>query len=225
MRFSDLPRQITDTDNALYLLIEIVKAANKLKIPEMSLQAQLKKAAVRYARQSLIDIGHIDLIYDTGHPEYIGDSEHLREAAAASIFEAWWNRTLDQPEYDAYCSAIEQCRAKFPKLDEDINKRFDDKKEYIEKKREEKREEKRQARAAGGDVDRGRVFGCEIVPTASSAAEYPEPTGPDGGWGDAAATVGVRFPSEWGGAGGVKSVLCESQVVPKNDDFGGHSPW
>lgn len=80
-------------------------------------------------------------------------------------------------------------RAKFPKLDEDLNKRFDDKKEYILKKREEKREERRQGRAAGNNGYPG-----------SSDADYPEANGPDGGWKDALATVEEDNAGEWNAA-------------------------
>lgn len=178
-------------------MIDIILLANKLKIPEMSLQAHLKKAAIKYARKSLIDTEHIVLIHDETADEYLGESEPLREAAAASVFEAWWSRVLDEPEYDEYCSYLEQLRVKFPKLDEDINKRFDDKQEYIKKKRE----EKRQARVNGG-VDGGPHKNDGFQ--ASSVADYPEATGPDGGWGDATATAAVTDArvDEWGAVGG-----------------------
>lgn len=192
--------QIVD-ESALYLLLEIIILADKLKIPEMSLQAQLRKAAMKYARHSLIDICHVILIYDDseGNKEYLGGggTDALREAAAASIFEAWWSRTLDEPEYDEYCSHLEQLRAKFPKLDEDLNKRFDDKMAYINQKREEKRE----ARANGGPRGgRGKEnnYGAE----ATSAADYPEATGADGGWGEATAAVADDHIGEWGASDG-----------------------
>lgn len=181
--------QIINTDNALHLLLDIIFVADRLKIPEMSLQAQLKKAAIKYARHNLIDIEYIERIYDDHSAQYLGDSEPLREAAAASIFECWWNAQLDGVEYDDYCSFLEQMRAKFPKLDEDLNKRFDDKKEYILKKREEKREERRQGRAGGGNGYRG-----------GSAADYPEANGPDGGWKDAVAVVEDDNAGEWSAA-------------------------
>ncbi|KAJ4387816.1 hypothetical protein N0V93_008419 [Gnomoniopsis smithogilvyi] len=178
--------EIANTDNALHLLLDIINVADRLKIPEMSLQAHLKKTAIKYARYSLIDIEYIERIYDEHSTQYLGMSEPLREAAAASIFENWWNGVLDDPDYDDYCSYLEQMRAKFPKLDEDVNKRFDDKKEYIIKKREEKREERRQARVGGHNGYRG-----------NSAADYPEANGPDGGWRDALATVGEDNAGEW----------------------------
>lgn len=179
--------QIINADNPLHLLLDVITVADLLQIPEMSLQAQLKKAAIRYARHSLIDIEYIERIYDEEHPEAMGVSEPLREAAAASIFEAWWKCVLDDPEYDDYCCYLEQMRVKFPKLDEDLNKRFDDKKEYIQKKRE----ERRQGHAGGG------VGGGPSAYRASSAADYPEASGPDGGWGDAAATIGEAHAGEW----------------------------
>lgn len=181
--------QIINTDNALHLLLDIISIADRLKIPEMSLQAQLKKAAIKYARHNLIDIEYIERIYDDHSAEYLGVSEPLREAAAASIFESWWNGQLDDVEYDDYCSYLEQMRAEFPKLDEDLNKRFDDKKEYILKKREEKREERCQGRAGGNIGYRG-----------SSTADYPEANGPDGGWKDALATVEDDNAGEWSAA-------------------------
>lgn len=161
----------------------------------MSLQAHLKKAAIKYARHSLINIEYLERIYDEESNLYLGSSEPLREAAAASVFEKWWNGVLEDSEYDDYCSYLEQMRAKFPKLDKDLNERFDDKKEYVLKKREEKRQG-RTAGAGGGGNNGYR---------GSSAADYPEARGPDGGWSDAAATVGAatvgdQNEGEWSAA-------------------------
>ncbi|CAN8105171.1 unnamed protein product [Discula destructiva] len=220
VKFPEIVETSEDSD-ALNLLIEIIKVADKLKIPEMSLQAHLKKAAIRYARQHLITIENVEIIYDENDKEYIEDSESLREAAAASIFEAWWLRILDQPEYDDYCSYIEQLRVEFPKLDEDLNKRFDAKKEYIEKKRDEKREELRHINAAAGGRlrggarfnGRGRFGGVAGYGgtrfQSSSAADYPETNGADGGWGHAAAIVGDAHVAEWDVAGGAKAAETE----------------
>lgn len=63
----------------------------------------------------------------------------LQEAAAASIFEGWWSRQLDEPKYDEYCSYVEQLRAEFEQLDKDLNACFDEKKSFIQAKREERR--------------------------------------------------------------------------------------
>lgn len=212
--------QIINSDHALHLLLDIIHVADHLKIPEMSLQAHLKKAAIKYARHNLIDIEYIERIYDEQHPLYTDISEPLREAAAASIFEGWWNCVLDGPEYDDYCSYLEQMRAKFPKLDEALNKRFDEKKEYIQKKREEKREERRQGRASAGGG------GGHSGYRASSAVDYPEASGPDGGWGDAAATTGEDTAGEWStamtvqagaGAGGGEWCLDEAEPARTRD--------
>lgn len=190
--------QITDTDNALALLVNVIVLAKKLKIPEMSLQSQLSKAAIKYARHSLIDLEHVLVIYNENHQNYVGDDEQLRDAAAASIFEAWWNKTLDDPAFDDYCDFIEKYRVEFPKLDEDINKRYEDKKEYITKKREEKREERRQGGGFGpfGGY-RGRI---DFAALAAAVSDYPETTGPDGGWSDATAAIDGAEPvqtTEW----------------------------
>lgn len=190
------PSQILDSPDALALLFDILRTANKLKIPEMSLQAQLKKSAMKYARRSLISTDNLDLVYGEHLMDFLGPSEHLRDAAAASVFECWWNKVLDEPQYNTYCSFLEQMRVKYPQLDEDLNKRFDDKKAYVEQKRE----EKLQARAAGGGGGGGRGGRSggktENFHPTSSAADYPEATGPDGGWGDAAAAVGDGGGSE-----------------------------
>ncbi|KAF3762991.1 hypothetical protein M406DRAFT_331564 [Cryphonectria parasitica EP155] len=166
--------EIEDEENALNILLEIIVVADQLKVPEMSLQEGLKKRAMKYARKGLINLDYVERLYDEGHFQYLGPSEALQEAASASIFEAWWTRKLDEPEYNDYCSFIEQMRAVFPKLDEDLNKRFDDKKEHIEKKKAEKK--------------------------AQQAAPYNSSNnGADGGWGSAAAAT-VDGSVEWRGA-------------------------
>lgn len=154
----------------------------------MSLQEQLKKSAIKYARKALISWEYIERLYDEDNDLYIGDPA-LQEAAAASIFEAWWTHQLDEPELDEYCSFLEQMRAEFPKLDEDLNGRFDEKKAFIEKKREER---KNAQRGSGG---KGNSHG-----SGNHGNDYSNNNGVDGGWGDAAATAGDAT-GEWGTSG------------------------
>lgn len=157
-------------------------------VPEMSLQEHLKKSVIKYARKDLIEIENVERIYDVDHFEYLGPSEALREAAAASIFEAWWSRKLDEPKYDDYCLWMEQMRIQFPQLDDDINKRFDDKKQFIEKKEEERKAQKVAAAATNdGPGDGG----------SGHNTSYSNTNGADGGWGTAAAAVGDGT-GEWG---------------------------
>lgn len=213
MQLPNSSTQIKD-EEPLYLVIEIIVLANKLKIPEMSLQSQLKKAAIRYARQSVIGEDHISMIYDESMVDYLGESEHLREAAGISILEKWWSRVLDEPKYDEYCSFVEQMRAKFPKFDEDINKRFDDKVEYREQKRQEKRQDRLNGDGGGnGSGGNNQHDGIK----ASSVADYPETTGPDGGWGDATAAVADVVDAhidEWGLGGGSAPVDSADNAEP-----------
>lgn len=90
----------------------------------------------------------------------------LREAAAISIFEAWWTRKLDEPEFDEYVSELEKMRVDYPELDEDLHEQFKKKKEFIEGKREE-RKRAQDGQFSAGPVDNG----------------FDSPDGPaDGGW-------------------------------------------
>lgn len=162
----------------MHALLDIIVVANQIKVPEMSLQEQLKKQAAKYARKSLIHYEYLEMLYDESHPNYIGDAA-LQEAGAASVFEAWWTKLLDEPEYADYCSFLEQMRVEFPKLDEDLNARFEEKKTFIEQKRAERKAE----RHAGASKYAGD--------------DYPKNDGADGGWGNAAA-AGADSNGEWG---------------------------
>lgn len=184
----NIDSQIED-ESPLEVLLDIITTANQIKVPEMSLQEQLKKSAIKYARKALIAWEYVERLYDQDNDLYIGDPI-LQEAAAASIFEAWWTHQLDQPEMDEYCSILEQMRAKFPKLDEDLNGRFDEKKAFIEKKRE----ERKNAQRGGGDM--GNRYGSG----GNHSNEHDNTNGADGGWGDAAATAG-DVADEWGTSG------------------------
>lgn len=170
----------------LHVLLEVIAVANILKIPEGSLQNGLKKVttspcpnllphqptyhvytqrAPGYARKHLIDLGFAERIYASETDDEL--TADLREAAAISIFEAWWTRKLDEPEYDQYMSFLEQMRVEYPQLDEDLHKQFNKKKEFIESKREEKKRA-RAAEGAGG-------FGAGFDAVNNGAAA-------DGGW-------------------------------------------
>ncbi|ROW07243.1 hypothetical protein VMCG_03820 [Cytospora schulzeri] len=127
---------IDENEHQLHVLLEVIATANFLKIPEMSLQAGLKKRAPTYARKHIIDLDLVERIYDKNDKEYPDD---LQEIAAMSIFEAWWTKKLDEPEFDEYMSFLEQMRAEYPKLDEDLRDQFQKKKEFIEGKRDEKK--------------------------------------------------------------------------------------
>lgn len=186
------PSQIED-ENPLEVLINIVTTADHIKVPEMSLQDHLKKSAIRYARKALIGIDYVERLYDETHELYIGDPT-LQEAGAASIFEAWWTRQLDGPEYDDYCSFLEQMRAEFPKLDDDLNGRFDEKKAFLQTKREER---KSGLRGGGGNNYTNGIT--------TGASEYGKKDDADGGWGDAAASTGDAT-GEWGVSGNADTV-------------------
>lgn len=163
------------------MLLNVIAVADFLKIPGKSLQEPLKKAAIRYARKNLIDIDYVGRLYDTSEPYCDGDIRPLQEAAAASIFEAWWTRQLDEPEFDEYASYVEQLRAEFDQLDQDLNARFDEKKGFIEKKREERR-------TKGSVVPAVSDFGAVVG------------DGADGGWGTAA-TEAAAGQDEWAADG------------------------
>lgn len=171
--------QIEEGSNQLHVLLEVIAVADYIKIPGKSLQEPLKKAAIRYARKNLIDIDYVARLYDTSDPEYDGGDRLLQEAVAASIFEAWWTRKLDEPEFDEYCSHVEQLRVEFDQLDKDLNARFDEKKDFLDKKREERRTK----------------FTANPVVSDFIAVN----DGADGGWGTAA-TEAAATDNEWAAA-------------------------
>lgn len=174
--------QIDEGHNQLHVLLDVIAVADYIKIPGKSLQEPLKKSAIKYARKNLIDIDYVARLYDTADDDDDGADRPLQEAAAASIFEAWWTRQLDDPEFDEYCSHVEQLRVEFEQLDHDLNARFEEKKDFMGKKRE----ERRNAAKAGYNpiiTDVGRNGGA------------------DGGWGTAATEASVA-EGEWAAGGG-----------------------
>lgn len=184
--------QIEDK-NPIHVALDVIAAANYIQVPPMSLQEHLKKDAARkYARKELISLEYVERIYDPNNSDSFGENEVvLQEAAAASIFEAWWAGKLDDPYYDEYCMYLGQMRAEFPKLDEDINARYKDKVEFKQKQREERRAGKSNGNTGNGAVDGAADGG------------YGPADGQDGGWGDAAVGTEQNGTGEWGaGSGG-----------------------
>lgn len=172
--------QIEEGHNQLHVLFDVIAVADYIKIPGKSLQEPLKKAAIRYARKNLIDIDYVARLYDTSDPDYEDADRLLQEAAAASIFEAWWTRQLDEPKFDEYSSHVEQLRVEFEQLDKDLNARFHEKQDFIEKKREERR---------------AKVSAVPVVPDVGAVSD-----GADGGWGTAA-TEAAAGQDEWAADG------------------------
>lgn len=174
--------QIEEGLNQLHVLLDVITVANYIQIPGKSLQEPLKKVAIRYARKNLIDIDYVARLYDTADPDYDGGDRLLQEAAAASIFEAWWKCKLDQPEFDEYCSHVADLRAEFGQLDADINACVNEKKDFLEKKRDERR-----AKFTANPT-------VSVVPDVVAASD-----GADGGWGNAA-TEAAATDNEWAAA-------------------------
>lgn len=120
-------------------------------------------------------------IYNPDDQEYNDD---LQEIAAISIFEAWWIRILDQPEFDMYESCLKQQRVELPKLDEDLHDQFNKKKEFVLGKREEKkrlRDAEASAALSGGGLGADQGWdSAAVLPTAVTA-------GDGAGWNDAEA--------------------------------------
>lgn len=113
----------------------------------------------------------------------------LREAAAISIFEAWWTHKLDAPEYDQYASWLEQMRIDYPQLDEDLHEQFNKKKEFIEGKRED-RKRARDTEFSAPPVDTG--FDNPDAPI-DGGWDSVDGTGDAGdGWNQAAAMVSIE---------------------------------
>lgn len=190
--------QIQDAENPLHVVLDVISVANYIKVPPMSLQEQLKKSAIKYARKALIESDYVERLYNDAHPQYLGDEPALQEAAAASIFEAWWTRKLDEPKHNDFCSFLEQMRGYFPKLDDDLNGRFEEKKAFIEQKREERKSGQRGGGAGqgygdshgnGGDDGNGGNGG--------NGNGYGKNDGASGDWGNVAAVSGDEL-GEWG---------------------------
>ncbi|KAG8163014.1 hypothetical protein KVR01_007492 [Diaporthe batatas] len=194
---ADPEQREDERPHQLHVLLEVIAVANLLKIPEGSLQNGLKKRAPGYARRHLIDLGFVERLYaGEANGELAAD---LREAAAISIFEAWWTYKLEGPEYDQYMSFLEQMRVEYPQLDKDIHEQFNKKKEYIEGKREEKRRA-RAAEAAGLTGGLDSATGAADVGGGwdTAAVEVTGGVGDAGdGWSQAAALVTTEGPAPW----------------------------
>lgn len=200
---------IDENEHQLHVLIEVIATANALKIPEMSLQAGLKKRGPSYARKHIIDLDLVERIYDQNDKEYPDD---LQEIAAISIFEAWWTKKLDEPEYDEYMSFLEQMRAEYPKLDENLHDQFQKKKDFIEGKRDEKkhlRDAEASAALAGGGMGANEGWATvDVQPAAITAGGGWDSVQVDGAaetggndWNNAGAdaSAGGSINNAWGG--------------------------
>ncbi|KAK7698008.1 hypothetical protein SLS64_012997 [Diaporthe eres] len=197
VKFPDRNDQIEETEtklkenvpeyerpHQLHVLLQVIAAANYLQIPEGSLQNGLKKRAPGTARKHIINLGFVERMYNNENDDDL--TSDLREAAAISIFEAWWTHKLDAPEYDQYASWLEQMRIDYPQLDEDLHEQFNKKKEFIEGKREE-RKRARDTEFSAPPVDTG--FDNPDAPI-DGGWDSVDGTGDAGdGWNQAAAMV------------------------------------
>lgn len=213
---ADPEQRDDERSHPLHVLLEVIAMANTLKIPEGSLQNGLKKVttphpptllpfqsayhaltqrAPGYARKHLISLGVVERLYTSETNDEL--AADLREAAAISIFEAWWTRKLDEPEFDQYMSFLEQMRVEYPQLDEDLHEQFNKKKEYIEGKRE----EKKRARAAEGNGSAGgfdAANGAADGGWDSATVDVTDGAEDNGdGWNQAAALITTEGPAAW----------------------------
>ncbi|PSR92309.1 hypothetical protein BD289DRAFT_481063 [Coniella lustricola] len=184
-----------EDENAINTLFDVLVAANQVQIPEMSLQEHLKKRAIKHARKSLIGLDYVDAVFDENHSMYLGPSPALEEAVCASIFEAWWSRTLDAPDYQSYSVGVEELREMYPKLNDGLNECFESKKTYIEQKKTERKGQKGQRTAASSRAndDYGNEGSHENI---NDYGGYSN-DGADGGWGSAADAT-IDTVGEWG---------------------------
>lgn len=147
------------------------------------------------ARKHIIDLGFVERVYSSDSGDDL--TSDLREAAAISIFEAWWTYKLEDPESDQYVSWLEQMRSEYSQLDEDLHEQFNKKKEFIEGKREE-RKRARNAEFSVPAVDDGfdnpngpTDGGWDSVDGAGDAGDAGD------GWSQAAAMVSNEGGADW----------------------------
>lgn len=166
--------------------------AKRLGIPEGSLNMHLKKRAVGYARKNLLDLDLVAKIYDEEDEDYGGLG--LEEAASTSIFEAWWNKTLDADEYTEYCNRLADMRIENPILDGDLHTAVKKKEAFIEQRKAEKKAEREAAAAGVGFNGVGFDNGGQGAGAFDPPVETVEITGD---WDTAGGDVIETQPSEW----------------------------
>lgn len=163
-----------------------------------------------YARKHIIDLDLVERIYDKDDKEY---SDDLQEIAAISIFEAWWTKKLDEPEYDEYMDILERLRAEYHQLDEDLHDQFQKKKDFIEGKREEKkrlRDADASVARAGGSMGADEGWdSVDVQPAAVTVGGSWNSTQVDGtaelgddDWNVAGVVTSTEGNDAWGTSGG-----------------------
>ncbi|KAI3393733.1 hypothetical protein diail_3779 [Diaporthe ilicicola] len=177
----------------LHVLLEIIAAANYVQIPEGSLQSGLKKRIPGYARKHLIDLAVVERIYSNENSEY---DDELREIAAISIFEAWWNYKLDDAEFDEYMARLAEMRVEYPQLDADLHQQFDRKKDFIEGKREERKRNRDGEGSAPYNTNGFNNPGGAVVVGAWDSMDGAAEASGDG-WNQAAAKMTAEGGIDW----------------------------
>ena len=144
-------------DNNYKLLILVLKAANKLEIPDASFGKFIFKKCKDLARDHLVDLDLVRVAYDPLDPEEIGEAAQngLRELFVKSIFDYWYNYKLETEEYADYMCTLYDKRQGFPELDQDLVNAVKDKDEFLKGARERRAAKKAEedAAMAGGDAD------------------------------------------------------------------------
>lgn len=169
-------------------LVELLKAANKLKVPHASFGKFLLLKAKNQARENLVSLDAIKQVYDTADQDRDDQGIYgLREVFAQSVFSHWYDFKLEEEEYDEYMAELQLMRENIKDLHEDIERAVQDKNDFIKSRRDKKRAE-REAEAAGGD----NGFGGGYENAFSGAAngwENQNTSAGEGGWDNAGAAA------------------------------------
>lgn len=136
--------------------IDIMIVANKLKIPTASFNKFIIKKLLPLARNNLIKLDAVKLIFDSASDVYdLG----LQEVAVESIFKHWYDYKLDGEEYDEYMEELGEMRKCMPELDEALHKAVEDKDAWLKGKRAERAEAKAAEEAGGAGGAGGEGWG------------------------------------------------------------------
>lgn len=129
--------QPPENEDGLGPIINILRAAQKLRVPYDSFQKFVIKQMMPLSRKYLIRLDLVKKIYDPTS-EYAAFPE-LQGVAWTSIFDHWYMYKLESEEWDDYMEELSDLRLAIEQLDDDLKVAIEKKDDALKAARERKR--------------------------------------------------------------------------------------
>ncbi|KAK5951858.1 hypothetical protein OHC33_007151 [Knufia fluminis] len=146
-------KDLINDETGMKPFIDAMVVANKLQISHASFGKFMVRKLLPLARDHLIDLETVRRAYDTGDDVF--NELDIREVCVKSIFEHWYSWKLDgddEAKVDYMCTLYDM-RQDIPVLNDELNKAYEDKNQWLKdmrKKRQEARDQENNDEAAAG---------------------------------------------------------------------------